>query len=37
MSFKKMCSIAHIVDSGLGDLCAGLPLPHEMADGRKGL
>ena len=29
LSFKKLCSIAWIVDCDLGILCNGLPLAHE--------
>jgi transcriptional regulator with XRE-family HTH domain len=28
-SFKKLCQIAQLIDSDVGHLTAGLPLPHE--------
>jgi transcriptional regulator with XRE-family HTH domain len=28
-SFKKLCQIAQLIDCDMGQLTAGLPLPHE--------
>lgn len=33
LSFKKLCSIAWIVDCDVGSLCSGLPLAHEKPTG----
>jgi transcriptional regulator with XRE-family HTH domain len=33
LSFKKLCSIAWVVECDVGSLCDGLPVAHERPSG----